>query len=214
MHVAQNRAKFKLNTPRRSNESFQDVKVFINAAKSSTFKTLKWTKWGAQSRSVRQEIMIMPQRALKEITHAHTALFYHLDSWNALNNISKGWISLQMSYTSWLQLTVHNTCKSTLEGSHTHGESVLLKTSSDRCCERPFRRTLTGTDLKSFQMNGTVTMSYLMFNLKERRVKQKYLYPSLWEKAEECLLLTLKCVFLSSLLLIFSEDGLWLFDFP
>lgn len=170
MRAAQNRAKFKLNTPRWSSESFQDVKVFIDAAKRPTFKTLKWTMWGAQSRSVRQEITMChrePWQKQPTRTQLSSIIQTHETLWTIF---SKGRISLPMSNASWLQLTVHNTCKSRLEGLHTGGESVLLKTSFDRCCERPFRgATLTGADLKSFQMNGTVTMSFLMFNLKERR---------------------------------------------
>lgn len=149
---------------------FSGCESFHRRCKTSHIQNLEVNKVGSTKQVSEAGNHDVPQRALTETTHAYTALFNHSDSRNALNNFSKGRISLPMSNTSWLQLTVHNTCKSRLEGLHTGGESVLLRTSSDRCCERPFRgATLTGADLKSFQMNGTVTMSFLMFNLKERR---------------------------------------------
>lgn len=76
-HEAHDRTQFRLNTPTWSNDSFfQDVKVLINIAKHSTFKTLTWTKSRrAQSRSVRQEIMICHREPWKKITHACAALF-------------------------------------------------------------------------------------------------------------------------------------------
>lgn len=89
---AHNRAKFKLNTQRWSNESFQDVKALTNVAKMSHIQNLEVNKVASAKQISEAGNHDMPQRALFSRTHARPSTIFQkhesCDRWDALPDYS------------------------------------------------------------------------------------------------------------------------------